>query len=243
MENYKYFQDHTENCSFPGLGQLVDETSLLLKSLGLAKYNVLSFDQVKEDLKRQTFLMVQDSLVYYTQIIETKLRPDLSIWKMCRYLNPITMRLDAALAGHGVRGQSGIRGGVGQRVFFNHEIPPEFLESVKQLQRFSNQELDDMTTEWRTYMDFCLATEVHYEDTISAHIMERSQLFWKNVRFRIPNLAKVARLAFILTPSSAAVERVFSMYKRHMTIQQAHEALTDYSQSGCMLDFNRSFPF
>ena len=68
--------------------------------------------------------------------------------------------------------------------------------------------------------------------------MSRSTIFWRQFRILIPNISKVARIAFTLAPSSAAAERVFSILKRHMTTQQMSQQLTDLTQGGVMLDYN-----
>ena len=99
-----------------------------------------------------------------------------------------------------------------------------------------------MEEEWPKFIHLCSLMMIQDEDTDPTHVMDRAQVFWKNNRIYIPNIAKVARIAFILTPSSAAAERVFSMLKRHMTKQQMTSALADYTQAGCMLDWNHSLP-
>ena len=61
--------------------------------------------------------------------------------------------------------------------------------------------------------------------------------FWERRRLSLPHFAKAAAIAFSMTPSSASVERIFSLYKSMFGTEQLH-ALRDYIQSAMMLNFN-----
>ena len=99
-----------------------------------------------------------------------------------------------------------------------------------------------MEREWSDFVRRCSLMPVEEEDGDPTHVMDRAQVFWKHNRIFFPAIAKVARIAFILIPSSAAAERVFSMLKRHLTKQQMTSALEDYTQASCMLDWNHGLP-
>ena len=77
-------------------------------------------------------------------------------------------------------------------------------------------------------------------DTDPNHIMMRSTQFWRAARALVPNLAKLARYAFLIVPSSAAAERIFSLLKRYFSLLQMHTALTDLTEGSCMLKYNKN---
>jgi hAT family C-terminal dimerisation region len=68
--------------------------------------------------------------------------------------------------------------------------------------------------------------------------MEKCLVFWKMFRLELPNLSALARLCMTLTPSSASVERVFSILKSSFTVNQMTFALEDYTAASVMLQYN-----
>jgi hypothetical protein len=62
--------------------------------------------------------------------------------------------------------------------------------------------------------------------------------FWKRSSLKIPNWYKASREVALIVPSSAAVERVFSLLTQVFDSSQ-NSALSDYKAAGVMLRYNR----
>jgi hypothetical protein len=145
-------------------------------------------------------------------------------------MNPLAMRLDHGLAGRLL-------------------IPPNFKYRIAAIgryerggviaHRFSDDEMSSMVKEWPAYMDLCSRMPVEQDDLKPDHIMKRATFFWKVARVQVPNLAKLARYAFLLAPSSAAAERVFSVLKRFFSLLQMFTSLTDLTEASIMLQYNK----
>ena len=95
--------------------------------------------------------------------------------------------------------------------------PPYYDEGVRALERFLETEIVAMKKEWPKFVRQCHDLPVRPDDRDPTKIMERSSVFWREARIDYPNLARLARLAFTVTPSSAAAERVFSLLKNFFT--------------------------
>ncbi len=61
--------------------------------------------------------------------------------------------------------------------------------------------------------------------------------FWRAKKKELPSWAKLLRLVLLISPSSASVERVFSMMRRTFNSQQ-DAALADMIRVSLMLQFN-----
>ena len=61
--------------------------------------------------------------------------------------------------------------------------------------------------------------------------------FWKNSESTLPQWAAAAKKILVVQPSSAAVERVFSMLNNAFKDQQ-HNSLQDYIEVSTMLRYN-----
>ena len=88
------------------------------------------------------------------------------------------------------------------------------------------------------YVSMCRMIPVDVNDTEPTRIMAIAPRFWKEARLTLPCIAELAYLAFTLTPSSAAAERVFSRLKSMFTKQQMTTSLTDYTSASVMLASN-----
>ena len=62
-------------------------------------------------------------------------------------------------------------------------------------------------------------------------------IFWKNHESDLPTWAKAARQVFLVQPSSAASERVFSLLRNSFGERQ-NSALQDYIETSLMLQYN-----
>ena len=62
-------------------------------------------------------------------------------------------------------------------------------------------------------------------------------MFWKNSASTLPLWAAAVKKILVVQPSSAAVERVFSMLNNTFKDQQ-HNSLQDYLEASIMLRYN-----
>ena len=67
--------------------------------------------------------------------------------------------------------------------------------------------------------------------------MENAQTYWKTNLVHLPSLCKFVHCAFTMVPSSASVERAFSVLKRCFGHHQ-RLALEDYVMTAIMHDAN-----
>ena len=63
------------------------------------------------------------------------------------------------------------------------------------------------------------------------------QQWWKNHESELPNWSTACKLAFLVQPSSAAAERVFSLLPNSFTERQAR-FMEDYIETSVMLQYN-----
>ena len=63
--------------------------------------------------------------------------------------------------------------------------------------------------------------------------------FWKRYYQTMPALAKLARVCITIAPSSASVERVFSILKSTFSVNQMWSSLEDYTALSVMLQSNK----
>ena len=62
--------------------------------------------------------------------------------------------------------------------------------------------------------------------------------WWKSNETKLPHWAEACKRAFLVQPSSAAVERVFSLLNNSFCKQQEH-SMEDYIESSLMLQYNK----
>ena len=92
-----------------------------------------------------------------------------------------------------------------------------------------------MLNEFPTYLVLC---EQYY--AIPEKVEEELRLiikFWRLNKVRLPYLALLVRYAYCITPSSASVERVFSLLKNSFGAQQ-NLSLEDYIEASLMFQYN-----
>ena len=122
-----------------------------------------------------------------------------------------------------------------------------FNHTAKQYERFSPDDIRKMKSEFPRFVnlvkDWEPTDDIGDEDTnLYVSQMEQTCTFWKACHQNLPNISKFARLAFTFVPSSAAVERVFSMMKAMFSKQQMVNVLGDYLQCSLMLRYNKDNP-
>ena len=96
-----------------------------------------------------------------------------------------------------------------------------------------------MATEWNLYMAKCRDLVVEEDDGKWQHKMDRAKEFWRTNWPELPNLSKLARYCFTVTASSAAAERVFSVFKHCLSLVQLQSNLEDLSTITIMSQYNR----
>jgi len=112
-------------------------------------------------------------------------------------------------------------------------------EYIERLNLFTPQQVTAMKSEWAAYY-----REVHFiqptdQDLSPSYRMDKATDFWKESSFKnLKSLALVARYAFLVVPSSAAAERVFSVLKHSLSLVQMHQALEELTELMVKLNYN-----
>ncbi len=77
------------------------------------------------------------------------------------------------------------------------------------------------------------------EDSKPKYRMKAAKSFWENWEFnKLNNLMLLAKYAFLIAPSSAAAERVFSVLKHSLSLVQMYQALEDRTEIQCKMRYN-----
>jgi hypothetical protein len=92
----------------------------------------------------------------------------------------------------------------------------------------THQKLDGLKAELPAYLSKAADTDQHF------NILE----WWKLNAPELPKWSVAARKIFLIHPSSAVSERVFSLLKNYFGAQQDN-ALKDYVEASLMLQFNK----
>ena len=96
---------------------------------------------------------------------------------------------------------------------------------------FSEEEIAGLKTELPRYLGKIAAIES--DDSSNVDCL----MFWKNSASTLPLWAAAVKKILVVQPSSAAVERVFSMLNNAFKDQQ-HNSLQDYLEASIMLRYN-----
>jgi len=235
QEMYNWLDMYTPTCNFPGMEYVIQRCVTSLKLIPWGRFAAIDQNAVTTQITEYVHRMVEGATDYYRRTIIVKLSADMKIYEACRFVNPISTRLQAGLAGGAAELQ----------------VPPNFTELIAafghppdRLQnaphRFSTAQIAAMKKEWPAYVKLCCLMPVSDLDATPDHIMFRATEFWNVARTSLPNLAKLARYAFTIVPSSASAERVFSLLKRYFSLLSMNKALTDYTAGSCMLQYNRN---
>jgi len=122
-----------------------------------------------------------------------------------------------------------------------------FNNTASEYERISVIEINRMKGEFPRFVNLVnewkpQASNIDENANLYINQMEETCIFWKVVHHHLPSISKFARLAFTFVPSSAAVERVFSMMKALFSKQQMTNILGDYLQCSLMLRYNKDNP-
>lgn len=96
-----------------------------------------------------------------------------------------------------------------------------------------------MKSEWCNYHRKAKGIAQTEKDDSPTYRMKKAEEFWKEWNFnKLPNLMLLAKYAFLIVPSSAAAERVFSVLKHSLSLVQMHMALEDRTELQVKLCYN-----
>ena len=177
---------------------------------------------------KHAYNIVIESFHYFEKTIyntkgdgfESKLHDDMVIYYLCSFMDPISFRAK-----------------------YTNECPDfddTILEYINGLNIFTSTQISDMRGEWKNYWRKVQTNiEPTTEDGKPKYRMAKAQSFWKEFEAsKLPNLAMLARYAFLVPPSSAAAERVFSVLKHSLSLVQMHQALEDRTEIQCKMRYN-----
>ena len=150
---------------------------------------------------------------------ESKLHEDICVYYMCSFMDVISFR-----AKYG-------------------DNCPDFdatiREYIENLGLFTADQIDGMKSEWCNYHRKAKGIAQTEKDDSPTYRMKKAEEFWKEWNFnKLPNLMLLAKYAFLIVPSSAAAERVFSVLKHSLSLLQMHMALDDRTELQVKLCYN-----
>ena len=211
-----WLNDHYEHLTYPGIEAEIEDCVKTLIG-GNESYEGMGVDELKTDLRDKIKIILDGAVKYFNNTLIIKLSPDVEIYRTCKFANPIAMR----------------------HVMLSPNTLLDFKEAVKNLQRFTRNEVENMAGEWHQYKRLVHEFEMLPSDSTMDGQFERCPIFWAHYHKVIPTLAIFARYCMTLTPSSAAAERVFSHLKSSFTIGQMRQSLEDYTEGSLMLQYNK----
>jgi hypothetical protein len=203
-----WFCVHTPTLSYPGLQKSIIECIETLKSVEGAQNGI-------EELVTQRVRSILDPAIqYFNSRIFGMLSDDVAIYKTLRLVNPVAARK------------------LSMTKLLTEKM---FVDSVKSLNHFSDEEISSMCEDLHNYV---AALDDVPDNVLPDAEMAFAISFWDAHRHLLSGLQNLVEYAFAIVPSSASVERVFSILKRCFGNGQ-RLALEDYSTLSCMLQKNR----
>lgn len=98
-----------------------------------------------------------------------------------------------------------------------------------------------MKVEWKTYWRRVMDIQPTENDSKPKYRMDAAQMFWKEWnKNNLDNLMLLAKYAFLIVPSSAASERVFSVLKHSLSLVQMYQALEDRTEIQVKTRYNHT---
>ena len=163
-----------------------------------------------------------------------KLGHDLDVYKVCRVVNPFFAKAHLSLNTDD-QGKEYFRELL---TLLNQTAQPDGEQyPIPHVDVFSPEEVASMLREVKEYK-FILSNTALQDAPNYKDQMGYCSVFWQAASNRIPSIAKLAKYAFTLVSSSATAERVFSILKRHFSIQQLKSILDDQVETSVMLAYN-----
>ena len=215
-----WFDVHLDTVSFEGLPEEIVITALEVANVPEQNADV---EVLTNNFKAKAFSMIEGAKNYFDTTILGILGEDIRKYKTCRLVNPFYARKKL------VRG--------------NQESIRSFIEElqilVRELGRFTEAEIQEMTREIATYKGHLRDWEIQGLPSDPVDQMKDCLEFWKHYYKTMPALAKLARVCITIAPSSASVERVFSVLKSTFSVNQMTTSLEDYTALSVMLQCNK----
>ena len=221
-------EDNIDNLSFPGLEEALEAyVQDYVNSDQTKRTGVRITETTMHNAKSIVHLILIAALNYFKDTILGELAIDLSVYKLCRFINPIAViehySQDSSLTKEWIAG-----------------LPLAIEEAFPM--RLTGNEIKGILGEIARYRRECSqwASQalIQKGETKAEFDMRNSKQFWQSKKFILPNLSKLAELCFSIQPSSGAAERLFSMLKRSFTTEQLSQSLEDYTEGAIMLQYN-----
>ena len=216
-----WFEVNLDTVSFQGLPEEIHITARELASA--PEQQDADVIQLMDNMKAKAYSMIEGAKDYFDRTILGILGEDIRKYQACRLVNPFYASVKL------VRGNP-----QSIRLFME-----EFQELVRGLGRFTDDEIRQMTQEIATYKGHLRDGVIQELPGDPADQMTDCLDFWKRYYQTMPALAKLARVCITIAPSSASVERVFSILKSTFSVNQMSSSLEDYTALSVMLQSNK----
>ena len=227
MDLLEFFEDNidipNEQLNFhllePVLNECMKEE---INSKEISEKRTLSkaeIEQVEKRVRKQAFDVCIKAYEYFEKTIynikddgaTSKLHDDMCIYYLCSFMDPISFRSK-----------------------YRNECPDfdeTILEYIKDLHIFKEEQVLEMKNEWKTYWRRVMDINPTEDDGKPKYRMDAAHMFWKEWnKNKLDNLMLLAKYAFLIVPSSAASERVFSVLKHSLSLVQMYQALEDRTE-------------
>ena len=203
-----WFETHLQHLTFPYLLEEIENAVQVLSPLQFNNDDVLA----RESLKTRVRSAIEPAWSYFRNKVFGDLGPDIAIYATLRYCNPFSIK----------------------RMNYRVNLI-ELRGGIEALGHFTALDVNRILSEFPTYILLC----EQFNDIPEA-VADELQLilkFWKLNMLPLPAMALFVRYAYCITPSSASVERVFSLLKSSFGSQQ-NLALEDYIKASLMFQYN-----
>ena len=204
-----WFEAHFEELTFPELQEEIELAVEVLSPLKFRNNDVIAREGIRQKVKNA----IQPAWDYFRTKIFDDLAKDVAIYKTLRLCNPFSMK----------------------RMNFR----PNLVEArigIESLEHFTRDNINQMFNEFPLYLILCEQFTANNPETIEEELRLIIK-FWRLNKIQLPYLSLFVRYAYCITPSSASVERVFSLLKNSFGPQQ-NLTLEDYIKTSLMFQYN-----
>ena len=203
-----WFDTNFEHLTFPYLLQEIDVAVQVLSPISFDNNNEAATDNLKNHVREA----IRPAINYFNNKIFGELAKDILIYKILRYCNPFSIKR------------------------FNYNINLiELRQDLESLEHFTNLEINSIITEAPTYLLYC--EQFNPIVTTGREELDQILTFWSLNKNQLPSMVLFVAYGYCFAPSSASVERVFSMLKSSFGSLQ-NLALEDYIATSVMFQYN-----
>lgn len=203
-----WFELHYQELTFPNLLSEIDVAVEVLSPIMFNNDDV----QCRQAMKEHVTGAIRPVYNYFINKIFGELAEDVIVYKILRFTNPFSIKR------------------MNYEINF-HEVRNDLLS----LGNFNDQEITAILNEFPTYLLLCEEfNDIPYNLDEELKLILRFWLLHKN---QLPGFSIFVRYAYTIAPSSASVERVFSILKASFGSQQ-NLAIEDYIQASLMYQYN-----